>query len=445
MGAKKSTGKGRPARPHRHERQQAQARRSAGFPEFDRLWSDLFTTRVHLDSALSKRRGEEKSLLAQIVPFLLQRPKTIAAQLGIILPVGEPWNLSLPNIARWPAATRIAIKLRDQPEAIEAIRAGSNSATETLSDFPPGMIEELSWDWGEECALSVARELSKRPRLNLRLARRVDASTITDEIAAELGIRPQPGKVSPLGLRFDEYAPVLKTQAHARGEFEIQDEGSQVMALFALDPASIAPWLGAKPGQVHKKEVAPLPASPKNPLTVVDACSGAGGKALAIADLLGGRGRIYAYDISEMKLRGLRNRASRAGVRNIQAVAVPEEGAEETLKRFFGKADLVLVDAPCTGWGVLRRNPDIKWRQTADECVRLPELQLRLLSLYSRLVRPGGRLVYGACTFRKAETVDVTARFSAAHPEFVPNLGGFLGPGASDGFYMQAFERKGSP
>ena len=119
------------------------------------------------------------------------------------------------------------------------------------------------------------------------------------------------------------------------------------------------------------------------------------------------------------------------------------EGAEEAhVERFKESADIVLVDAPCSGWGVLRRNPDIKWRQGKDVLDRMPKIQTRLLDVYSRLVAPGGRLVFGVCTFRMAETRDIVDSFLSSHPEFVAQEGGFLGPGPCDGFFMQSFKKK---
>jgi 16S rRNA (cytosine967-C5)-methyltransferase len=129
-------------------------------------------------------------------------------------------------------------------------------------------------------------------------------------------------------------------------------------------------------------------------------------------------------------------------MRNTQAVVVPKDSEEQVISKFAGTADIVLVDAPCTGWGVLRRNPDIKWRQTAEARDRMPALQLRLLKLYSSLVKPGGRLVYGLCTFRKAETLGVVQEFLATEPGFERGDGGFLGPGPCDGFFMQSFTKK---
>ena len=131
-------------------------------------------------------------------------------------------------------------------------------------------------------------------------------------------------------------------------------------------------------------------------------CAGAGGKTLAFADYLGGKGRVYAYDTSEKKLQALRRRGRLAGYNSIQTAPIAEGKEEEMSTKFAGRADVVLIDAPCSGWGVLRRNPDSKWKQTRAELDRLPLVQEILLSSYAKLVRTDGtgRLVYAVCTFR---------------------------------------------
>ena len=216
------------------------------------------------------------------------------------------------------------------------------------------------------------------------------------------------------------------------------------MALFALWPELLGPRLQSSPGlsETAAQWIIPEVPSKVPGWTVIDACAGAGGKTLALADALGGRGRVFAYDTSAPKLTALRRRVSRGEFTNIQTVAVQEGREEETIGKFAKRADVVLVDAPCSGWGVLRRNPDIKWRQTAEVRLRMPQIQKRLLHLYSSLAAPGGRLVYGVCTFRKAETVAIVDEFLSEHPDFEKAQGGYLGPESSDGFFMQAFVRK---
>jgi 16S rRNA (cytosine967-C5)-methyltransferase len=179
-------------------------------------------------------------------------------------------------------------------------------------------------------------------------------------------------------------------------------------------------------------------------LTVIDACAGAGGKTLAIADYLRGAGRIFGYDVSEKKIQALRLRARRSGHRSIKAMTLLEGEERAVLQPFFGTADRVLVDAPCSGIGILRRSPDIKWNQRPEDFEGLPEIQLRLLQLYSALVKPGGSLIYSTCTIRRAECDDVVERFISGSSVFTKEHGGYFGPigSGADGFFMQEFRRE---
>jgi 16S rRNA (cytosine967-C5)-methyltransferase len=231
------------------------------------------------------------------------------------------------------------------------------------------------------------------------------------------------------------------------GVLEIQDEGSQFMAHFALWPDEFADRLDEMPGAeaMDADSAVSTRVLKAGAPIVVDACAGAGGKSLALADLMDGRGRVFAYDVSSKKLMALKKRARKSRMNSIQAVELEEGREAEMLSRFKGTADIVLVDAPCSGFGILRRSPDIKWKSGPADLGHLPEVQLRLLNLYSALVRPGGRLVYGLCTFSREESLGVVSRFQAGQGDFIPTRGGFLGPfsGSSDGFFMQAFRRVG--
>ena len=399
---------------------------------FERLWTELFTTPVHLDSALSKLPRTQKTAIAQAIGPILLRPVSTAERCGVGAAPGEPWSLAPEELARWSSARSMAERL---------MSTGSRAtAVPIREDFPPAMVEEWERDWGAEAARRLIVTLGMEPPIGLRIKRSLSREKLVKELASEIPVRIRPSGLAPLGAQIESYAPILHTAAAERADFEIQDEGSQLMALFALAPEAVAPLLTRVPGPVTEPK-APLQVPDFAPLNVIDACAGAGGKTLAMADLLGNRGRIYSYDTAPRKLQALRRRAKRAGISNFQAVALTEGREGETVRRFRRRADVVLVDAPCTGWGVLRRNPDIKWRQASDELKRMPEIQSRLLSLYSDLVEPGGRLVFGLCTFRKAESVDVVETFLANHKDFTAGPGGFLGPGPCDGFFMQAFTR----
>lgn len=412
-----------------------QAKREVVIKAFAQIWSDLFSSPVHLDSALSKQHKSTKSILARTLPTILLRPASQAEEMGIGVPAGEPWQLKSDALKSWKPARVLAERLYEnmihRPTVSEPVR----------DDFPPHMVSEWEKDWGSKRMAELIETLALEAPLALRASRKFGAAEVLDELKKGkfLGVSAKLSTLSPLGIRLSGYAAVLGTPTYEKGAFEIQDEGSQLMSFFALWPDLFSKFLSKEPGQVREATLPQLPEP--SAWTVVDACSGAGGKSLALADALQGKGRVYSYDISEKKLLSLRRRAKHAGFNNIQAVALKEGEEEASLKRFRRTANVVLVDAPCSGWGVLRRNPDIKWRQTPEVLERMPKIQLRLLTLYSQLVAPGGRLVFGVCTFRKAETTEIVDKFLKENPGFVACAGGYLGPGPCDGFFMQAFER----
>lgn len=398
---------------------------------FDDVWTRLFTTPIHLDSALSKLPKPVKSAVARVIQPILLRPVSLARSCGVKLTSGEPW--SVVDIQNWKPVRAIAERLNSDTR-IEGRGSG-------LLDFPQEMTREWIESFGKAGAEKLGEVLSQDPPLSLRASRIFGSAKLL-----ELLENGQPSPLTPFAVRLPGYTPVMGFEEYKKGFFEIQDEGSQLMSLFALWPEQCSRFLQKAPGPVSALSdpatIHELPSLPSS-LNVVDACAGAGGKSLAMADALKGRGRVYSYDISERKLQALRRRATRAGLTNIQAVPVIEGEEQKVTGKFEGRVNVVLVDAPCSGWGVLRRNPDIKWRQDQDTLQKLPAVQARLLSEYSRLVVPGGRLIFGVCTFRKSETVDIVNDFLEKHSEFTTGPGGYLGPGPSDGFFMQAFFRRG--
>ena len=170
-----------------------------------------------------------------------------------------------------------------------------------------------------------------------------------------------------------------------RGDVEVQDEGSQLLALM----------LGAKRGEM-----------------VVDFCAGAGGKTLALGAEMRNTGRLYAFDTSGHRLAALKPRLARSGLSNVHPAQIAHE-RDERIKRLAGKIDRVLVDAPCSGLGTLRRNPDLKWRQSPQSVEELRVKQAAILASAARLLKPGGRLVYATCSLLDAENEDIAQAFTA--------------------------------
>jgi 16S rRNA (cytosine967-C5)-methyltransferase len=214
---------------------------------------------------------------------------------------------------------------------------------------------------------------------------------VQKELAAA-GIKAQPTPFSPWGLRIAGKPALNRLEAFTRGDFEVQDEGSQLLAML-LD--------------AHRGEM------------VVDFCAGAGGKTLAIGAAMRSTGRLYAFDTSAHRLDALKPRLARSGLSNVHPAAIAHE-RDDRIKRLAGKIDRVLVDAPCSGLGTLRRNPDLKWRQSPQSIEEMGARQMAILQGAARLVKPGGRLVYATCSVLPAENEDVAQAFSGANSEFVP-------------------------
>jgi 16S rRNA (cytosine967-C5)-methyltransferase len=208
----------------------------------------------------------------------------------------------------------------------------------------------------------------------------------------EAGLKCEATPYSPLGIRLQGKPSLAKLPAFVQGDVEVQDEGSQLLALL----------LDAKRGEM-----------------VVDFCAGAGGKTLAIGAAMRNSGRLYAFDTSGHRLDALKPRLARSGLSNVHPVAIAHE-RDDRIKRLAGKIDRVLVDAPCSGLGTLRRSPDLKWRQTPQTVAAQAELQQAILHSAARLLKPGGRLVYATCSLLPAENEAVAQAFSAAHPDFEP-------------------------
>jgi len=196
---------------------------------------------------------------------------------------------------------------------------------------------------------------------------------------------------SPTGIRIEGKPALQKMPLYTEGQVEVQDEGSQLLSLLT----------GAKRGEM-----------------VVDFCAGAGGKTLALGAMMRNTGRLYAFDISGHRLENLKPRLARSGLSNVYSTQIAHEN-DERIKRLRGKIDRVLVDAPCSGLGTLRRNPDLKWRQSPKAIEELQVKQKAILNSAARLLKPGGRLVYATCSLMPAENEVIANAFAEEHPDFV--------------------------
>ena len=257
-------------------------------------------------------------------------------------------------------------------------------------NLPEWLAEPLKAQLGADF-WPLVESLSASAPLDLRVNAFKEKREAVQKELAQAAIKTVATPYSPWGLRVQGKPALTKLPAFVRGAIEVQDEGSQLLALL----------LDAKRGEM-----------------VVDFCAGAGGKTLAIGATMRSTGRLYAFDVSAHRLDALKPRMARSGLSNVHPAAIAHE-RDERVKRLAGKIDRVLVDAPCSGLGTLRRNPDLKWRQSPQAVQELVAKQQAILASAARLVKPGGRLVYATCSVLPEENEAIAEAFAAAHPDFV--------------------------
>lgn len=308
---------------------------------------------------------------------------------------------------------RLAIKDSELPGWVEA-------------GLPEFVVEDLKATFGEGWAAEAHALMAPRAPIDLRVnTGKAGVEAVEEELRAA-GLSPERTPWSPVGLRLTAEPPpnIQALEAFRDGRIEIQDEGSQVVCALA----------GAQPG-----------------MTVVDYCAGGGGKTLGLAAALQGEGQLIASDVVQRRLDNIRPRLERAGVEADLRLIGQNGGGLEDLN---GRADLVFVDAPCSGSGTLRRHPEAAWRLKPDEVERLHALQVRILDQAARLVKPGGRLAYVTCSVLTRENEASADAFEAEHPDLRPvsvtppwaegpMTRVRLSPGRTDtdGFFFALYER----
>ncbi|GAB2178303.1 RsmB/NOP family class I SAM-dependent RNA methyltransferase [Dongia sp. agr-C8] len=305
-------------------------------------------------------------------------------------------------------------------------------------EFPEWCEERLKRAFGTRLETEMAAALQPAAtdiRVNtLRGTRSVGARALRD---ADIEAKPTP--LSPWGLRVEGRPPLATLEAFTSGLIEIQDEGSQLVAMM-VDP---------RPGE-----------------RIVDFCAGAGGKTLALAAMMENKGKLVAMDVLKGRIERSATRIRRAGINNVERRDLSSE-RDPWVKRHAGGYDRVLIDAPCSGAGTWRRNPDAKWRLKPSDLEELVDLQKRILDSAARLVKPGGRLVYATCSLFQEENADQVEAFLEANPDFTlvpapkvwaeatkhlgldtpyPGDGDMLvltpGQHGTDGFFVAVMERK---
>lgn len=328
-----------------------------------------------------------------------------------------------------------------QKEWAIAIKAKStdNLPLAVQADVRDWFWEKLVQQYGEAEALTICRSMFEQASLDLRvntikanrdevLAKMQAENTVKDNVIA-------PTPYSPIGIRMGAKLNISRHVLFTEGKIEVQDEGSQLLTYLV---------------------------SPKRGMMIADFCAGAGGKTLAIGALMKNTGRLYAFDVSEKRLNNLGQRLKRSGLSNLHAQVISSE-QDPKLKRLNGKFDRVLVDAPCSGLGTLRRNPDLKWRQTEQDVLELTQKQTAILARAAKLTKAGGRLIYATCSLLRDENEAIVEAFMQANPEFslvpaneilshhhialdtgpylklLPHLHG------TDGFFAAVFEKTAKP
>jgi 16S rRNA (cytosine967-C5)-methyltransferase len=259
------------------------------------------------------------------------------------------------------------------------------------AEFPEWLVEKLRTTLSDEEILTIGNAMQQAAPLDLRINTLLSTR---DEVLQGLLAEKVEAKItpwSPVGIRVKGKPPLNKSPLFLGGKFEVQDEGSQLLG-FLL--------------------------APKRNDMVADFCAGAGGKTLMLGAMMNSQGRLYAFDVSEKRLANLKPRLKRSGLSNIHPQLIAHEN-DSKLKRLAGKIDRVLVDAPCSGLGTLRRNPDLKFRQSPQSVSELTQKQASILAAASKLLKPGGRLVYATCSLLLEENRAIVDAFLVSHPEFV--------------------------
>ena len=336
--------------------------------------------------------GRERGMIAEAVYALLRRRSLYShlAESGTGSQMRRLVLLGLSEAAGVDALAGLADTERAWLNDIMAIDRSSLPA-QLRASMPDWIMDKLVSQLGEDEAMQLADALNESAPLDLRVnVLKSDRDAVQAELTTA-GITSELTPYSPLGLRIRKKPALQNMPIFKEGWVEVQDEGSQLLAQI----------LGAKRGEM-----------------VADFCAGAGGKTLALGAWMRNTGRLYAFDVSEKRLAKLKPRMARSGLSNVHPVLIAHEN-DAKIKRLAGKLDRVLVDAPCSGLGTLRRNPDMKWRQREQDIAELNDKQRSILASAARLIKAGGRRVYATCSLLEQENEAIVREFLTTHPDFI--------------------------
>ena len=334
----------------------------------------------------------DRAFVAETVFAVLRRGRSLEARCAGKLSDRNRLLAALGVTRGWSQRELAPVLKASEEEWLAAAKAMPESEfpPAVRCDLPDWLYSALEAQFGAEEVEKLAQALNLPAPLDLRVNTvKTNREAVLERLVAD-DIAAIPGPLSPMAVRLREKPALAKHPLFLEGAFEVQDEGSQLLG-YLMEP---------KRGEM-----------------VVDFCAGAGGKTLLLGALMKNTGRLYAFDVSDKRLANLKPRLARSGLSNVHPARIEHE-RDTKVKRLAGKVDRVLVDAPCSGLGTLRRNPDLKWRQSEDSVAELTLKQAAILDAAAKLVRPGGRVVYATCSLLTAENDAIIESFLARHPEF---------------------------
>ena len=360
---------------------------------------ELLTFAAPADSTLKRFFRSHPELGQQERAFVAELAFAVLRNLRLLEQLGAQRSTRRLALASLTVAFGISVRelaplLRREEETWLAqlrSQAQSELAPAVRFSLPDWLWERLLEQYGSTELEPLARTLLQQAPLDLRVNTLLASR---EEVLAQLakeGIGAESTAYSPVGIRLQGKPALQKHPLFLAGKVEVQDEGSQLLGYLV---------------------------APRRRQMVVDFCAGAGGKTLALGAMMHSEGRLYAFDTSDRRLANLKARIKRSGLSNIHPQHIDTE-TDARIQRLDGKIDRVLVDAPCSGFGTLRRNPDLKWRQHAEGIAQMVRKQTAILQSAGRLVKPGGRLVYATCSLLREENEQVAEQFLERNPMFV--------------------------
>jgi 16S rRNA (cytosine967-C5)-methyltransferase len=347
----------------------------------------------HFFRAHPKLGGQDRHIVAETIFAILRHLQTLRLLVSPDKACAK--KLLIAWLARQHNLREFAAVLSDADLAFaKAIKAKKDLALSLAqqAELPDWVITHLQQQqWAEDTILALGNAMQVPAPLDLRVnTLKIKRDDVIAQLQAE-GIEAVPTPYSPFGIRLASKPTLQRLALFTQGYIEVQDEGSQLLGLLL---------------------------APRRHDMVVDFCAGAGGKTLLLGAMMHSTGRLYALDINEKRLNNLKPRLKRSGLSNVHPLLIQHE-QDTRITRLHGKIDKVLVDAPCSGLGTLRRNPDLRFRQSQQSVEELQIKQSNILQSAANLLKPGGRLVYATCSILPQENQLIIEKFLQTHPDFI--------------------------